>query len=158
MFNGVEYTPLDYGDGYVEYILQDNGTYEIRNERDIVMEFDISDVIIPNGFPTRIEAALFASSSDVEHRLILQNVNCLNYPYMVHDNYASILFRFGNNASPITDNDQTHWTCDNGVFTTFTYESNQIRCRITPTNANLPIVIRYLEFIVAVANYSSDTP
>lgn len=155
-FGEVEYTPLTQGEGYIEFILSDNGTATINVDGSRFMSFEVEGNVVPDGFPTRIEALLFKSSSDVKNRLILQDVKCINYPYMVDDEYSTILFRFGSNTSPITDDDPNNWSCDNGEFTTFTYDNNQIKCRITPTDSDQPIVIKYLGFIVAVANYTTN--
>lgn len=158
MFNGVEYTPLDYGEGYVEYVLQDNGTYEIRNERDVVMEFSISGVIVPDILPTYIAATLTNSPSavsDSNHNkgwYIQQSTNCLNFAQQCDSEWPYIILQIRDHV--ISENDVI-W--HNVSSSRYRATEDRTYWNLTPNESNDVIWGEYGSFIIFVGNYTTTT-
>lgn len=155
-FNGVEYTPLDYGDGYVEYVLQDNGTCEIRNERNVVMEFEIEGNVMPNWLPTRILAfqknntGTTAAAGSYINDIVVDDVNCINYAYKVNSGYPNYLFIF-KHESQLED----LFTFENCVVNTRSLTATESRFNVKVSDVSKPAYITYQGFIIAVFNYTT---
>ena len=155
-FNGVEYTPLDYGDGYVEYVLQDNGTYEIRNEHDVVMEFEISDVVVPAFLPARLTMFVTSANSfPTIARADSKNVvgNCINYDKMVYPSMGNLLLYIRDITTTLDENE---FSIVNGTIRDFGADGNvQDALLVTPEDPAKIVQILYEGFIIAVANYTT---
>lgn len=155
-FNGVQYTPLDYGDGYVEYLLQDNGTYEIRNERDVVMEFGISDAIVPAMLPTTMVMEL--SDNEVWYQGNHKNhlsvtANCIQYPYKAEDNYPYFYLYVQKNGQSAVLAD---FAVINGTFTSKGVGgSGNFGMAIEPISPNESVFVTFQGFIIAAFNYTT---
>ena len=155
-FNGVEYTPLDYGDGYVEYVLQDNGTYEIRNEHDVVMEFGISNVVIPEGLPAYMSMRQ-NNANNTDYINSLSRVDkCFNYPFLLNDSYPIYQLQIGRADNPFVPtviDDFTGHNCSVTRSSASTDDRTLIRATIL--ERSIPAYIEYKGFIVAVFNYTT---
>ena len=155
-FNGVEYTPLDYGDGYVEYVLQQNGTYEIRNEHDVVMEFEIEGIVVPEGFPNS-----FAMSIRNEHGGDAQDVMnysgyCINYPYMATESHPLYRVIVGSSQVHFVELDENRYNAHNCSLSLMAAsDNNRTILSMLPDNAELPCWVEFDDFIIAVFNYTT---
>lgn len=155
-FNGVEYTPLDYGDGYVDYVLQDNGTYEIRNESDIVMKFKIEGSVVPTFLPVDITAwqklngGIYGSDSTTINRYKVTRRNCINYAEVLNDEYPYFLFSF--DSADVLSSELSFHNCSlyNSSFGT-----SPTRLNVSIIDPNEVAYITYQNFIIAVFNYTT---
>lgn len=156
MFNGVEYTPLDYGEGYVEYVLQDNGTYEIRNEHDVVMSFEISGVTVPSELPRRMlmfQTDENASNPNPAYRqnvMDRESVNCINYNYKYNEAYQYFGY-----ALWIVELDLSRLSFYNCSINKSTQLANRFACTLIVIDTSKPAYVQLDGFIVAVFNYTT---
>lgn len=155
-FNGVEYTPLDYGDGYVEYVLQDNGTYEIRNEADVVMDFEIEGVVIPSELPKNMTMWQSASATNPFSNPVNQLINrgnCINYAKQASQELPSFLFRPSLGDSIDEINRFGLFNCE--IVKSNWQENTGIVLGLVPTNADEHCWVTWDGFIIAVFNYTT---
>ena len=152
-FNGVEYTPLDYGDGYVEYQLQNNGTATIYTDDSPFMSFEVEGVIVPEVLPMLMK--LQQTSSDNQHiNVRQQNVNCLNYNYAFNSDYPFFSYQWyrTNVLAGIDRNDFGYYNCSAVLYN---QNKDQILQRLELDNEDEVAYITYQGFIVAVFNYTT---
>lgn len=155
-FNDVEYTPLTSGDGYLGYILGDNGTVELHLNGRLYMTFRVDDVVIPEDLPYYMELTQRVgdtSSSDMTNKSIYRTDNCANYPYLKSEDYPYFGFRIGNNTKPFQAfSDLAGHNCTllrSGTSDVYVY------CSANVINADEPAYITYKGFIIAVFNYTT---
>lgn len=155
-FNGVEYTPLDYGDGYVEYVLQDNGTYEIKVDDSVFMSFDISGITIPSDITNfrrmvqRTDDVVSVYSGTITHARE-GNVNCLNYPFKDEGIYNYALILWGVDAAPLYDDFEFH----NCEINNHGGAGLNIAFNVSVIDNDIPAYIVYKGFIIYVFNYTT---
>lgn len=153
-FNGVEYTPLGSGDGYLEYIIGDNGTVRIYTAAGLYMSFAVDGITIPSGLPTDFNVAQRESSgTNPVNRAIYTNVNCANYPHKYNDNYPLFYVTMGSQEHPFTDTEGFECV---GATLLGVLEANEysVYARIQASSESAsPSYLTYQGFIVAVFNY-----
>lgn len=154
--DGVEYTPLSSSGDSITYILGDNGTNTIYVNGLVAFRVVVSGVVVPQVLPNRIEGLLYASPTDISDRIIMQNTNCLNYPFKSNDNYPYFLISIGNSSAPVTDIAESNWAVTNGTIEQISiYSEERVRVRVSVSNATKPAYITYQGFIIAVFNYTA---
>lgn len=155
-FNGVEYTPLDYGDGYVEYVLQDNGTYEIRNENDIVMEFEIEGIVIPSELGSSRgmgQSATVSTNWTNSQNKQATSGNCINYPRLFSESLPYFVM-YNLCTAHEGESDYTLHNCSFDQFIRLSNDTGDAYC-ISVENANEIAYIEFKGFIIAVFNYTT---
>lgn len=155
-FNGVEYTPLDYGDGYVEYLLQDNGTATINLEGRVFMSFEVSDITIPSELPVKVNAGQRDNvNTDYQPTHVYEYVsysrrNCLNFPRLYNSAYPYFYFIFEFSAES-----QDDFAVVNGTIEASNVPATTSRFVISVTDISKPAYLTYKGFIIAVFNYTT---
>lgn len=156
-FNNIQYTPLFKGDGYLGYILGDNGVVNIVVNGSVQMSFTVSGIVVPDVFPTTIIMALKAEDSlssvgDVD-KVTFQG-KCLNYPHKSTE--ALPYFRMSLMLSEdISEDDFQYVNCSINN----TQWNGTINYRIwnfSVLNADEPAYVIYNGFIFAVFNYDNN--
>lgn len=153
-FNGVEYTPLFNGDGYVGFIIGDNGTVQIHCNGRLYMTLQVSGIVIPADLPTRMVCSQKSDtipSGGGANVVIYDEVNCANYPYRTTGLYPNYRFVIRVNSTA-TSND---FDFTNATLLAHDTDGSptDVRMILQPIDGASPIVVRYKDFIVAVLNY-----
>lgn len=156
-FGDVEYTPLTRGEGYIEFILSDNGTATISVDGSPFMSFEVEGITVPEGFPCRIsigksDVPYYAPSSDHrENPIVLGSANCVNYPYRSHDEWSYFYIAWRNLA--IEEADLSLHNCTINASNT---SATDFAINVSPTDPSRSCYITYQGFIIAVFNYTTD--
>ena len=156
-FGEVEYTPLTQGEGYIEFILSDNGTATINVDGNRFMSFEVEGIIRPFDIPNAwIAQQLPNSLSRWEEGINTkaERVYCINYPYEVSSSYAALGFRFGEPKSDFDFNRLTPHNCTIG--NTWITPGGYPTFVVAPIDQSLPIYIEIDNYVVAVSNYTTD--
>ena len=152
-FNGVDYTPLFTGDGYLGYIIGDNGTVELYLNGNLYMSFRVDGVVVPALLPMLMK--LQQTSSDSQHINIIQkNVNCLNYNYAYNSDYPFFSYQWYRTGE-LAGVDRDDFGYHNCSAVNFNQNSDQILQRLEVVDEDAVAYVTYQGFIVAVFNYSN---
>lgn len=155
-FNDVEYTPLTSGDGYLEYLLGDNGTVKLVLNGYLYMMFTVEGVVVPSELPNKFYMRQRRTSTDVINSKTWLSINCANYPFQANENYPMFSLVVGKTAKRWEDTDENNWVGHNCTFTlSSSSSSGTTTLVITPTDPNEVCYIEYKNFIVAVFNYTT---
>lgn len=156
-FGDVEYTPLIHGEGYIEFILGDNGTATISVDGSPFMSFEVEGVVVPNFLPNRLDMQQYINSSTQVDELVLDNVNCINYPFMKQEEAQFFQLRIGYASKVVQNLDAQDFSGENCSVTSVTnYGASRVEVRIRVTDATKVAYITYQGFIIAVFNYTTD--
>lgn len=157
MFGGVEYTPLYQGEGYIEFILGDNGTAVINVDGSPFMSFEVEGIVIPSDLPKRFS---MWQSDSVENPLsnpinqLTIDGNCINYAYLSSQNLPSFLIRTRLGSSI---DDVSRFAFYNCVLVRSIWaEKTGIVLGVVPINANDVCWVTFDDFIIAVFNYTTN--
>jgi len=156
-FEGVEYTPLECGEDYIEYLLGDNGTATIAVDGKNILSFSVEDVIIPEELPFYIDMSQRETrniQSPAENERIYRSVNCANYPFLKDENLPYFGIRIGNSQLPFQDFDNLEG--HNCEIANRGSTSSYIYCVADVTDVTIPAYVTYKDFIIAVFNYTND--
>lgn len=154
-FNGVEYTPLGLGVDSLQYLIGDNGTVRVVVNGRVYLNFSVSGVVVPQFLPVRMSARqksdnrVTGESSTTINYLDVRDTNCINYPYVVDEEYPYYLLFFY-----AADLDQSDFGFHNCELNNFLSESSPSRMNVSVIDNSKVAYITYQGFIVAVFNYS----
>lgn len=156
-FGGVEYTPLVQGEGYIEFILGDNGTATINVDGSQFMSFEVEGIVIPSFLPVDFRAYqkkvkdTTGSQETLTNPLIVNDANCINYPAVINEEYPYFMF-FIYYAIELSMDFGFH----NCTLNTFNFSASINRLNVSVIDSNEVAYITYQGFIVAVFNYTTD--
>lgn len=156
-FGEVEFTPLAQGEGYIEFILGDNGTATINVDGSRFMSFDIEGIVVPDSLPTNMAMQQRNNNlSEYANPLQVSGVNCIQYPYIRSESYPKFRLSIGASSAPFTDLDD--FVCEGGEIDRLEADqSYSIRMFISVPESNVsPCYVTYKGFIVAVFNYTTE--
>lgn len=156
-FGGVEYTPLAQGEDYIEFVIGDNGTATISVDGNRFMSFEVEGIVVPSFLPARLTMSITASNSlptASRYEAITVVGNCINYDKKVSETNKNLLLYIRDVVATLDEND---FSAVNGSILGFGVDgSAQNALLIAPVDANEIVQIRYQDFIIAVANYTTD--
>lgn len=152
--NNVVYTPLEFGDGYIQYSITANADVTLWLNGRQYMSFRVEGVTTPAILTGYVAAQLGLSyGSTMPGSDRNTNEGCLNYPFMVTQQYAGfrITLRTTDNSG-FTDGD---FTVVNGTAASIYKDEGgkDVILRVTPTDATKVVYIIYEGFIFFVGNY-----
>lgn len=156
-FGDVEYTPLYHGEGYIEFILGDNGTATINVDGGQFMSFEVEGIVVPSVLPAdfrgyqRNDVTTLIGDEGVINRLNVNNANCINYPHIFNEEYPYFLILFFSDELLSTD-----FGFNNCTLNTMRYTSGSNRLNVSVIDPNEVAYITYQGFIIAVFNYTTD--
>lgn len=156
VFDGVEYTPLEYGDGYVEFILTQAGSVQIYVNGSVYMSFEVENIAPPVGMTGNVNAVLLIPSGESGINSRVTTDYCLNYPFVVSAEYPA--FRFGVDFE--ADVEPTPVLSDfaavNAELSAFSFNTSNGRAgvNVTPADPASVCYVTYKGFIVFVGNYN----
>ena len=155
VFDGVEYTPLARGDGYVEFILTQAGSVQVYVNGSVYMSFEVENIAPPVELSGLVRGYFVPDVSTISNYASNRASNdyCLNYDVMVTDELPG--FRIGvtyESGSAPAFGDFEGVNCALSTF--FNSEStSQVLFGVTPTDPAAVCYVTYKGFIVFVGNY-----
>lgn len=155
-FNGVQYTPLTSGDGYLGYLIGDNGTVQITLNGSIYMMLTVEDIVVPEKATKRKE--MYISPKDNEYATdgaFYQQTtdNCINYTHLVTPERPYYGLTFLNCIDG--DFSLSDFTGHNCEILICKFYNNSYRLKASVIDDSEVAYIEYDNFIVAVFNYSN---
>ena len=155
-FNDIEYTPLEQGSNYLDYLLGDNGTVKIYLNGALYMVFSVSGITIPPELPQLLRMGLVASQySSWNESKQQQNVNgnCINYDILKTQSYP--LYIFYPNIQ-MQEEELGRFEVVNGTFVRKVVAvTGYATMSVEVTDDTKPAYITLDDFIVAVFNYTN---
>lgn len=155
-FNDVEYTPLFRGDGYLGYILGDNGTCKIYSGEGLYMTFTVSGITLPVDLES-YRRMRQSSSSDIPPVDAINDVeitgNCINYPYLASEGYPYFLLAATFTEIPSVDDfEAVNCNIENSYSVA---QINSFTLSLSVENDDEAAYVKYKGFIIAVFNYTN---
>ena len=154
-FGGMEYSPLAQGEGYIEFILTDNGTAIIAVDGNRFMSFEVEGITIPSIMSGHVSARLAVNASDYNGPYTAVSENgVLMYPHKTDSNYPFIKPTITMVGIPrdITGD----MTCVNCQIENRAISGNNLSIWISPIDSDKLCYMIYEEFIFFVSNYTTD--
>lgn len=155
-FDGVEYTPLFSGDGYLGYILGDNGECKIYVNGRLYMSFSVEGIVVPAGLPNELVAMQYASVGDYVNVERLSSARCFNYPYKYAEAHPLFRLDVGSSSVPFEDDNADHWSFVNCTLDRLsTASNNKTFVIVDVVDTEEVAYVMYKAFIVFVFNYAN---
>jgi hypothetical protein len=155
-FNETVYTPLDSGDGYMTFIIGNNGSVRISLNGRPYMNLSVTGIEVPEGLPTTMRADLYKSASDTVFPMTLSEAYCANYPHVVSTAYPRVRLRLGSSSLPFTDVDSENYVGHNCTFSVSAgATADVVGVVITPTDSSAVAWLEWKGFIICVTNYTT---
>lgn len=156
-FGNVEYTPLAQGEGYIEFILGDNGTATIYVDGSRFMSFEVEGIVVPPPLPTEIKIRQSqngtSSGGDFIHPVTV-NAKCVQYPYLRDDDYPYYRLQLNHSGVTVEEADFEFHNCTQTASIDYQDTFWILNCSID--NVDETAWITYQGFIVAVFNYTTE--
>lgn len=156
VFDGVEYTPLARGDGYVEFILTSAGTAQVYVNGSVYMSFEVENIAPPVEMTGQVRGYFVPDVKTIENPAAQRTSYdyCLNFNVMVTDELPG--FRIGvayESGSVPALADFEGVNC--ALSSYFNSESQQlVLFGVTPTDPAAVCYVTYKGFIIFVGNYN----
>lgn len=155
-FNGVEYTPLDYGDGYVEYVLNDNGTATINVDGNPFMSFEIEGVVVPSRLPSYMSIGQAMAWNQPVVNKIDGTYKCINYPRMYDEANKYFVLALTKETPSWAEANFSDFEGHNcTIERSQTGTPNQMRILALVDDKDSVAWLTYQDFIIAVFNYTT---
>lgn len=151
--NGVVYTPLAVGDGYQEFILTDNGSYDLFLNDERYMTLNVTGIVTPAVLNGVVEGRLTNTEGTAATGYAISHSGCLNYPNMVDNTYPCFLIGLYSKEGESIDTDSIvlHNATLVGDYDTST--EGYVGFKIDPTDNTAPCYCTYAGYVFFVGNY-----
>lgn len=156
-FEGVEYTPLTQGEGYIEFILGDNGTATISVDGSPFMSIEVEGIVIPESLNRGKGMGQSESVSTNWSVPINKQSNselCINYPFKITEDYPYFV-GFSNCSENEGRSEYEGHNCTLVAFSRFPNNTGDIFC-LSVDDSSKPAWFTYQGFIIAVLNYTTE--
>lgn len=153
--HAVEYTPLETTASSLKYILSANGDYTLVEIKYVLGSLALSGIEPPAFLPTTLQmlqtsAATITPSSDKrKNAMVVNNANCINYPYTEDSEFSNFLLQIGVNEDITND-----IVCHNATINASGVSSDTMRVNVAVTDATKVAWIECQDAIIAVFNYT----
>ena len=155
-FGDVLYTPLFTGEGYLGFILGDNGFCQIYADGRLYMSFDVAGVIVPTGLPTFMLMSQRKQDGSSAINSATALTKCMNYPYLYNEERPLFALIVGSDDNPFVDIDSSNYSCVNcEVVLSELSQGNRTFVRCTLIDTSQVAYVMYKGFIIAVFNYTN---
>lgn len=153
--DGVEYTPLAAGDGWVEFILTAAGSFSVYLNGVLYIQFGVDGIYPPPELSGRVWARLSVSPTGGGDEQSIRTTNnyCLNYNLTNSDAmpYTNVSLWF-TDVEGVSEEDFTFVNCTAGGFAVFA-EENRVGLSLLVTDLSKVVYATYKGFIFFVGNY-----
>lgn len=156
VFDGVEYSPLARGDGYVEFILTQAGTAQVFVNGSVYLSFEVENVAPPVELSGVLASWLVPDVSKLSGSVATLSTNnyCLNFAVHVDDVNVGFRVRVGfDSGFTPSESDFVGVGCDLSAFN-LDEPNNLEYFGITPTDPAAVCYVTYKGFIIFVGNYN----
>lgn len=156
-FGDVEYTPLAQGEGYIEFILGDNGVAIISVDGSRFMSFEVEGNVVPDDLTANKAMWMIDSNSSESsdpNRYNYESIagNCINYDHKTTAESRFVLrLNFKEELGQYSD-----YNFSNCTPNTWSYYNLGLRTNMLVVDVNQPAYVTYKGFIVAVFNYTTE--
>lgn len=155
-FGDVEYTPLNQGEGYSEFILGDNGTATINVDGSRFMSFEVEGISVPDRIPCYMTMVQAVNASSGVINQMSGNYSCINYPYMFDETHAYFRLSLTRNVPSWEEADFNDFEGHNcTIQKAATTTPGQMRIAMLVDDVQSVAWLTYQGFIVAVFNYTT---
>lgn len=155
VFDGVEYTPLAYGDGFVEFILTQVGSAQVFVNGSVYLEFEVENIAPPVELAGSVVGYLVPDVSALTNYTATRATNnyCLNFNVMVTDALPGFRLNIAYESGSVPAfEDFAGVNCELSSY--FNSESNQrVLFGVTPTDPAAVCYVTYKGFIIFIGNY-----
>ena len=156
-FGDVEYTPLTQGEGYIEFILGDNGTATISVDGSRFMSFEVEGVVVPDGLPSQMSLSQAQTPNGSPINTMQGNFRCLNYPYLVDDTHPYYKLLLSGSSTQWGEADFNDFEGHNAQIQRVADSSpNLMRISMLVEDEQSVAYLTYQGFIIAVFNYTTN--
>ena len=156
VFEGVEYTPLAYGDGYVEFILTNAGSAQVYVNGSVYIHFEVENIAPPVELRGYLYGRLNAEASSSAANILTERTDdyCLNYKHKVTADYP--YFRIGVGFEGETVPSRDDFAIVGGALSDYNWNSTSLNSSfaILPTDPDTVCYATYKGFIIFVGNYN----
>lgn len=155
-FDGVDYTPLFRGDGYIGYILGDNGECKIFVNDSLYMSLNVTGITIPAELPDRMTmvqvptTAASLGQPGAVNSLAIVSTNCINYPHLVLEDCPYYVYQL--RSSELVESDFELVNCS---INNIGNPDGATNVNLSVTDNESPAYIKLEGFIIAVFNYAN---
>lgn len=155
MFGDVRYTPLATDGNKRTYIIGDNGSVRIYINGILWGGFDVSGIVVPEGFPVEMRMAQksnddrFWTPAAQQNPTDFQVVNCINYPFKAVEGYPNFMLQVRYPQYDAEELALVNCSVNASEVTETVFNLN-----VAPVDATKPAYLTYQGFIIAVFNYS----
>lgn len=153
--DGVQYTPLAVGDGWVDFILTAAGSYSVYLNGALYIHFSVDGIYPPSELTGQVHAWLSDGATEVPSQVNPRQTNdyCLNYPFMVTEGSPFIYIRvYKPEGTPLASDDFTFVNCE-AVLVSGGASGNRAFVNIKPIDPTAVCYVTYKGFIFFVGNY-----
>lgn len=156
-FGDVEYTPLAQGEDYIEFVLGSNGVATISVDGSPFMSFEIEGIVVPSILPAHFRAyqkndtTTSLSADTVINRFDIYDADCVNYPWIVDEEYPYFFILVF--SIEVLSTDFGFYNC---TLNDYRFASSSNRLNVSVIDPNEVAYITYQGFIIAVFNYTTD--
>ena len=153
--NNVVYTPLETGDGYLQYSITANADIVLQLNGRFFRSFRVEGITTPSGLTGVVEGCLDRDTSGgFDYEVLSTDQGCLNYNRMVSQTYPYIRIRlFKDTDLTIEETDITPFNCTVARFTSDS-GNTYITLALSMVDNTKPCYLIYEGFIFFVGNYS----
>lgn len=154
--DGVEYTPLSSGDGWVEFILTAAGSFSVVVNGSEYIHFRVEGVYPPSELAGNVSCSQAPSTEYDPNRINIRRTSdyCLNYPFKAS---SSLPFYYlvvnWDNEDGLLQDDFEFTNCAAESFVNST-ANGWVTMNLSVSDSSLPAYVDYKGFIVFVGNYS----
>lgn len=156
VFDGVEFTPLFRGDGYLGYIIGANGACSVYQGENVYLTFYVDDVVVPEGFPTTLKMEQVPTTSTAfsqegaANLRILDSGYCINYAFKKSNELPYFLLNILGMTLESTDIELTNCAVEDTG-----HPSTNTSFNLSVISADSVAYVTYQGVIIAVFNYTS---
>lgn len=153
--DGVEFTPLAVGDGYVEFILTAAGSFSVYLNGSLYLQFSVDGIYPPSELLGRVNARQVRAASGDGDNYNLRSTNdyCLNYPFRSFDERPYFrIFVLVSTDYELNVDDFVGVGCTLGDVRKVS-DDREVTLFITPASASEVLYVTFKGFIIFVANY-----
>lgn len=156
VFDGVEYTPLAFGDGYVEFTLTQAGTAQVYVNGSVYLSFDVENVAPPVELSGQVIGYLVPNVGSVGGYAAVRSSSnyCINFNEMVTDDLKGFRIVVSHEIGSVPAFEDFEGV--NCALSAFAVSESQptVVFGITPTDPAAVCYVTYKGFIIFVGNYN----
>lgn len=153
--DGSVWVPLDFGPDFLEFLVQSSGSFEVFAGEKSVFAFSNSvDIEYPSWMSKRVRGRISSSNTATDRGDADSEVSVLqyylNYNVLVSEEFPYYLVAVGKKE----DYDSELYQVENGSIVAIDEATTFTWIHIEPSDLSRPVILRYAEAIVFIANIS----